>query len=212
MELCGEIVDDSDPDLDLPQIEHAMQTAEAIRAAYPDKDWLHFAAFIHDLGKVLAHPRFGSAPQWAVVGDTFPVGVRFDESIVYHSAFAANPDSADPRYNTEFGIYSRGCGLDSVHMSWGHDEYMYQVLVNSGCTLPLEALYIVRFHSFYALHREDRYGRLLDERDRAALPWIKEFNKYDLYSKSSERLYTPELHAYYDALADKFLPNKHLQW
>ena len=25
------------------------------------------------------------------------------------------------------GIYERGCGLDNVTLSWGHDEYMYLV-------------------------------------------------------------------------------------
>lgn len=37
-----------------------------------------------DLGKVLLHPSFGELPQWAVVGDTFPVGCAFDKSIVHN--------------------------------------------------------------------------------------------------------------------------------
>jgi hypothetical protein len=40
-------------------------------------------------------------PQWAVVGDNFPVGCRFDETIVFHEYFEANPDHHDPRYNTK---------------------------------------------------------------------------------------------------------------
>lgn len=36
-----------------------------------------------DLGKVLLHPSFGQLPQWAVVGDTFPVGCAYDESNVH---------------------------------------------------------------------------------------------------------------------------------
>lgn len=39
---------------------------------------------VSDLGKVLVHPSFGELPQWAVVGDTFPVGCAYDESIVHH--------------------------------------------------------------------------------------------------------------------------------
>ena len=35
VELLDEIVDPSDPDTDLPQIVHALQTAEGIRAARP---------------------------------------------------------------------------------------------------------------------------------------------------------------------------------
>ena len=34
-ELLNEVVDDSDPDIEQPQLEHLLQTAEAIRAAYP---------------------------------------------------------------------------------------------------------------------------------------------------------------------------------
>lgn len=46
-ELLNEFVDESDPDLDEPQIEHLLQTAEAIRRDYPDQDWLHLTALIH---------------------------------------------------------------------------------------------------------------------------------------------------------------------
>ena len=38
-------------------------------------------------------------PQWAVVGDTFPLGVAFASSIVYRNdSFDSNPDLNDPRY------------------------------------------------------------------------------------------------------------------
>jgi inositol oxygenase len=30
------------------------------------------------------------------------------------------------RYNTRLGMYEENCGLESVLMSWGHDEYLYQ--------------------------------------------------------------------------------------
>lgn len=46
-ELLNEFVDESDPDLDEPQIEHLLQTAEAIRKDYPDEDWLHLTGLIH---------------------------------------------------------------------------------------------------------------------------------------------------------------------
>lgn len=41
--------------------------------------------------------------------------------------FKENPDFNNPNYNTKYGVYSRGCGLDNVLMSWGHDDYMYLV-------------------------------------------------------------------------------------
>lgn len=46
-ELLNELVDESDPDLDEPQIEHLLQTAEAVRRDYPNQDWLHLTALIH---------------------------------------------------------------------------------------------------------------------------------------------------------------------
>lgn len=46
-ELLNEVVDESDPDLDEPQIQHLLQSAEAIRQDYPDQDWLHLTALIH---------------------------------------------------------------------------------------------------------------------------------------------------------------------
>lgn len=85
-------------------------------------------------------------PQWAVVGDTFPLGCAFAPSIVYRSdSFEENPDLKNDKYNSECGIYEPNCGLDCVTMSWGHDEYLYRVLVNHGATLPDEALYMIRY-------------------------------------------------------------------
>lgn len=48
----NDLVDESDPDIDLPNIVHAFQTAEKIRAEHPDLDWFHLTGLIHDLGKV----------------------------------------------------------------------------------------------------------------------------------------------------------------
>ena len=83
-------------------------------------------------------------PQWAVVGDTFPVGCRFSDKIVYPEYFDANPDIRDRRYNTKYGIYKPNCGLRNVHMSWGHDEYLYQMVKNY---LPEPALYMIRYQA-----------------------------------------------------------------
>ena len=81
MDYLNTLVDDSDPDTDLSQKEHLLQTAEAIRAD-GHEDWFVLTGLIHDLGKILC--LFGE-PQWAVVGDTFPVGCAFSSRIVYLS-------------------------------------------------------------------------------------------------------------------------------
>ncbi|XP_074681619.1 inositol oxygenase isoform X2 [Strix aluco] len=94
--LLDALVDESDPDVDFPNSYHAFQTAEGIRREHPDKDWFHLVGLLHDLGKVLA--LFGE-PQWAVVGDTFPVGCKVQKSVVFwDSTFHDNPDTGDPRY------------------------------------------------------------------------------------------------------------------
>ena len=54
--------------------------------------------------------------------DTFVVGCRFSDKIIYPETFAANPDARDPVYSTEYGVYSPHCGLENVMLSWGHDE------------------------------------------------------------------------------------------
>jgi len=200
----SQLVDDSDPDLELPQIEHALQTAEALRHD-GRPPWMVLAGFLHDLGKVLC--LFGE-PQWAVVGDTFPVGCAFSDKIVYPEFFSENPDARVPAYASRTGIYSEGCGLDNVHLSWGHDEYLYHVLRPY---LPEEALAIVRWHSFYAAHREREYEFLMNANDRHLLAVVREFNPYDLYSKSPERPDFDRLRPYYEDLVASFLPDT-LQW
>ncbi|GJP54143.1 hypothetical protein CLOM_g13247 [Closterium sp. NIES-68] len=213
-ELLNELVDHSDPDLDMAQIEHALQAAEAIRRDHPseEEDWYPLVGFLHDLGKVLLHPKFGSEPQWAVVGDTFPVGCRFSNKIVHSKFFNSNPDSSVEDLSTACGIYEEGCGMDKVHMSWGHDEYMYQVLIQNGCSIPPQGLYMIRYHSFYALHRDEEYQHLMDVSDWEMLPWLKDFNKYDLYSKSAQHFSVEELKPYYQGLIAKYIPMATLKW
>ena len=204
MEALDAVVDESDPDLALPQSVHAYQTAEALRRDGRPR-WMVLTGLIHDLGKVLC--LFGE-PQWAVVGDTFPVGCAFSDAIVFPELFAANPDRNVPEYSTRTGIYTEGCGLDRVHLSWGHDEYLYQVVKEF---LPREALAVVRYHSFYAAHREGAYDFLMNDEDRALFAAVRDFNAYDLYSKSEDAPDAAALRPRYEALVAEFLPPV-LQW
>lgn len=201
LDYLNTLVDDSDPDIELDQLQHLLQTSEAIRADGLER-WFVLTGLLHDLGKVLC--LYGE-PQWAVVGDTFPVGCRFSERIVYHEFFAENPDSQDERFNSPLGVYQLGCGLTNVTLSWGHDEYLYQIMKPY---LPEPALYMIRYHSFYAWHREGEYDWLCDDRDREMLPWVQQFNPYDLYSKSPEPPNWQQLRPYYADLFQEFLPAK----
>ncbi len=195
------LVDDSDPDTDLTQIEHLLQTSEAIRADGHPR-WFVLAGFVHDLGKVLC---LWGEPQWGVVGDTFPVGCAFSKDIVFPEYFANNPDLHHPVYSTNFGIYEPNCGLNKVHMSFGHDGYIYEAMKQY---LPEEALYMLRYHSFYPAHKHGAYRHLMTDHDVKMFDWVNEFNKYDLYSKGHAKPDLQEIKPYYDDLFAEFLPEK----
>ena len=122
MEKLNTLIDESDPDTSLSQIEHLLQSAEAIRRDSKPR-WFQLTGLIHDLGKLLFF--FDAQGQWDVVGDTFPVGCAFDKKIILHDTFKGNPDFYDPIYSTPNGIYTPGCGMENVMLSWGHDEYLY---------------------------------------------------------------------------------------
>src|ERR1700735_3158904 len=111
-EFLNTLVDDSDPDTDLTQIEHLLQTSEAMRRDGQPR-WMILTGFIHDLGKCLC--LYGE-PQWGVVCDTFPVGCAWSKDIVFPEYCANTPDRAIPEYQTKYGIYEPNCGLDNLHM------------------------------------------------------------------------------------------------
>ncbi|XP_014669268.1 PREDICTED: inositol oxygenase-like [Priapulus caudatus] len=209
LDKLNSVIDESDPDVEFPNIYHAYQTAERVREKHPDKDWFQLTGLIHDLGKLLAV--YGE-PQWSVVGDTFPVGCAIVPSIVFGAdSFKENPDTKNPKYNTRLGIYKENCGLERVQMSWGHDEYLYQVLKENKCALPEEALYAVRYHSFYPWHSGGDYKYLCSNHDAEMLEWIVEFNQFDLYSKTDDIPDIEKLRPYYQTLVDTYCPGK-LRW
>jgi len=204
LEYLNTLVDDSDPDTDLSQLDHLLQTAEQIRRDGHSR-WFVLTGLIHDLGKILC--LYGE-PQWAVVGDTFPVGCAWSDRIVFHQYFSDNSDRQNPRYQTRLGVYGEGKGLDNVFMSWGHDEYLYQVVKDY---LPPEALYMIRYHSFYPAHRDGEYNYLMNDQDREMFKWVRAFNPYDLYTKSHERPDLKTLRPFYDDLINEYFPAK-LRW
>lgn len=202
MEKLDELIDESDPDTQLGQIQHLLQSAEAIRRDGKPK-WFQLTGLIHDLGKLLFF--YGSQGQWDVVGDTFPVGCAFDDSIIYPGTFEGNIDSKDPIYSTKYGIYTPGCGLDNVMLSWGHDEYLYHICKEQS-TLPDEALAMIRYHSFYPWHSAGGYRWMMNEKDERMMAAVKAFNPYDLYSKSDDLPKAAELKDYYMGLINTYFP------
>ncbi len=122
--------------------------------------------------------------------------------------FAANPDMQNPRYQTQYGIYEPNCGLDKVHLSWGHDEYIYQVTKKY---LPEESQYMLRYHSFYSAHRGNAYQHLMTDHDVKMFNHVRAFNPYDLYSKGRERPNLKEVMPFYEDLVAEFFPDQ-IDW
>lgn len=80
IEMLNTLVDESDPDTEVSQIEHLLQTAEAMRRD-GKPDWMQVTGLVHDLGKLLYF--FGADGQWDTVGDTFVVGAKFSDKNIY---------------------------------------------------------------------------------------------------------------------------------
>ena len=209
-DVLDDIHDNSDPDISLTQKEHAFQVAQSLREK-DLPDWMVLAGFIHDLGKALV---LWGEPQWAVVGDSFPVGMKYSPSIVHSGFLEDNPDKNNKEFHSDFGVYRPGIGLDNVVITWGHDEYLYQVL-SSQTKLPEEALQAIRYHSLYPLHtaKEPRYMALMSADDEKILPWIQTLNSHDLYSKTdqSSTLMMTQHSDYYRELIEKYTPGT-LRW
>lgn len=223
MEKLNSLIDDSDPDTSLSQIEHLLQSAEALRRDAKPR-WMQITRLIRDLGKLMFF--YGAQGQWDVVGDTFPVGCAFDKKNIYLNLFAANEDFYHPVYSTDNGIYEPGCGMDNLMLSWGHDVYLYHV-VKDQSLLTKEALAIIRYHSFYPWHKDGAYHRFMNKHDEEMLKAVQEFNQYDLYSKGDDIPDVEQLKAsgpffwllgaakspltYYLELIDEFFPQKVLR-
>ena len=208
--LSNDIIDESDPDINIGQINHAFQVAEKLRVLYPDDEQLHLTGLLHDLGKILLLPKFCQQEQWEVVGDIYPVGCAFSDKIVFSEYFSENLDTQNELFNTKYGIYEKNVGFDKVMMCWSHDEYLYKIL-NNNSKLDKKYLRIIRYHSFYAFHKENEYEYLANDEDMKLKPLLKLFSECDLYTKSDEFVDISKLEPYYKNLIDKYC-NGNYEW
>ena len=218
-------IDSSDPDLDLPNKLHLLQTAEGIRrAGHPD--WMQLTGLLHDMGKIMflwgtgEDGQDGYSPngkQWALGGDTFVVGCEIPkEAVVFPEFNDLNPDMHDERYNSKYGMYKPHCGLDELMFAWGHDEYMYRMLAANETSIPSEGLDMIRYHSAYPWHDKGAYKHLTLPEDEDRLEWVKLFNRFDLYTKDEENdireEFVEELWPYYRGLLEKYGLGGKLKW
>lgn len=208
LQKLDDYVDPSDPDVEHPNSYHAYQTSESIRKKYPDDKMFQLLGLIHDVGKILYD--FGE-PGWAVVGDTFATGCKFPDTMVYANETVHSPDYG--KYDT-LGIYKKGCGIRNLYISYGHDEYLYQVLKynQDSHKFPEKYMNIIRYHSFYPWHTGEAYSEFMEESDKNLLKDVREFNQFDLYSKDDEEfVVTDKIREYYDDLINECFP-KPFKW
>jgi len=201
------IVDLSDPDTSLPNSLHALQTAEAIRKDGTYPDWFVLCGLIHDFGKILYlsgldEDGTSKNTQWSIVGDTFITGCELPNSIILPEYNVLNKDHLN-----KINLYKPKCGLDKCSVSFGHDEYMYRLLKANSHKMPIEAEYIIRYHSLYAWHSGTDYDYLQTEDDELMRNIVLEFNKFDLYTKddSNQIKWTFQLREYYTGLVKKYI-------
>ena len=207
LSLMDDFIDPSDPDLDVPNSIHAYQTAEKCRRLYPNDKALQITCLIHDLGKVLF---YFDEPNWNVVGDTYVVGCEFSKKIVYPETLKRNPDYG--KYD-KYGIYEKNCGITNLHLSYGHDEYLYNVLKRNKGKHKLDNKYLnmIRFHSFYPWHTGKDYQIFNKKGDEEILNNVLLFNSFDLYSKEDCNNISEKTKEYYKELLDEYFPNT-LEW
>ena len=210
LQMMDQFIDPSDPDLDEPNSFHAYQTAERIRKKYPKDKELQITGLIHDLGKMLF--TFGE-PNWSIVGDTFALGCRIPKTVVFYDILKDVLINHPDYMNSDLGIYQKGCGLENLIISFGHDEYLYQVLKqNKNHKLSEKYMNIIRYHSFYPWHSKGEYRQFMNEEDYITLKNVNFFNQFDLYSKEEKDFQiTDEMKQYYANLLNEYFPNE-LYW
>jgi len=206
------VVDPSDPDTDATISIRAYQTAEHIRKKYGDsRKELQICGLIHDLGKILFSVK--EIPEF-IVGDTYVVGCAFPQTIVFPDTMIANPDTMNSKYSTPMGVYKTGCGITQLNISYGHNEFLYQVLSRNSHRHRLTERWAdaIRFQSFYPWHTYGSYKEFMGEGDEEMLRDVLELNSHDLYSKHDPGFkLTYKIKSYYDKLLFDYFPLS-LEW
>lgn len=209
--------DGSDPDHIKAQLLHLYGAAKKAMEMKMPK-WFVLTCLIHDGGKFLME----WIPEHRVVGDTFPHLIKPGKEEIFYEEFKRNKDWKLVSKKGPNGFYSKSCGLDSMLMTWGHDEYLFNIVFDWikqnaeyvkktwKCTaLELRLmLYMIRFHSFYAFHRQGGYKSLWSKTDTKLRPYLRVFSMFDLYSKPDKLPPLREMDKDFKPLVESFFPTK----
>lgn len=215
VQTARKYADGSDPDHIKAQLLHLYGAAKKAMDMKMPK-WFVLTCLIHDGGKFLME----WIPEHRVVGDTFPHLVKPGTEEIFHEEFKLNKDWRLVSKKGSTGFYRKHCGLDAMLMNWGHDEYLFNIVFewikqnaefvkkSWKCTaLELRLmLYMVRFHSFYAFHRQGGYRSLWSKTDEKLRPYLRVFSMFDLYSKPDKLPPLREMDKYFKPLVQGFFP------
>lgn len=183
----------------------SVETAEQVRSIFPRYRWLHLTGLLTKFGTILRHrPFFGYTPRWISTGESYPVGCRFRKEIIYSSFFENNPDREDSRYNSDLGIYSKGCGFNNVMMNFSCDEFLNSILRSNPHSLPEASLYLLRFQNFSSWYYQGAYSELSNSYDQAAVPVLLTF--VDSIRYCTDKVDRIRLPNYYLELCREFFP------
>eukprot|EP00127_Corallochytrium_limacisporum_P000114 Clim_evm21s4 gene=Clim_evmTU21s4 len=178
------------------------------RTLFPDDPELHFLAMICNMGRLLL---LWGEPDWVIVGETYPVGCRFQEQIAFYDFLRGNPDFANVEYGTYYGVYQPNCGFDAVVMCWSDCEYLYSCLSASAtCNLSDTALAALRLQDFHSWIVHGAYHHLAAEPDFAVVGVVDKLHqiKATASEASVESVDETELLKYATCLIDEFCPGK----
>jgi inositol oxygenase len=72
---------------------------------------------------------------------------------------------------------------------------------------------MIRYHSAYSWHTYNAYEHLCNEKDAVTKEWVRKFNVFDLYTKSSDnKIDIDKVWPYYEALLNKYGLGGQLWW
>jgi len=136
-------------------------------------DWFVLTTFIKNIGNIL-YVLDEPENLKSISNYTFITGCAFPKQIIYPEFNSFNNYSPN-------GIYKPHCGLNNTYVSYNPNEFLFQTLNNdlNKHLLPPEALYCIRYGNLYLHHRDNAYEHLIDDYDKAMLPLLQEFDKYD---------------------------------
>ena len=199
LEFLNSLVDDSDPDVDFTQIEHALQTAESIRAADQPR-WFIVTGWSTTSARSCASSASRSGRSSATRSRSAAAG---RPRLSTATSSARIPTGSCPSIRPRTGSTSPAAA-STTSTCRGATTSTSTTRSRGSC--PDEALYMLRYHSFYPWHKEEEYSHLLERQGPLDAEVGAGVQPLRPVSKGSARPNVEELMPYYEELDEGVLP------